>query len=50
MISSKLEYPAEMQSQKWNPPQIDRDRSQLSSLFQNEVNVAKDIITKAQFP
>lgn len=50
MIPSKLEYPAEIQSRKWNPPQIDRDWNQLSSLFQNEVNVAKDIITKAQFP
>lgn len=50
MIPSKLEYPAEMQIQKWNPPQIDGDWNQLASLFQNEVNVAKDIITKAQFP
>lgn len=50
MIPSKLEYPAETQSQKWKPPQIDGDWNQLSSLFQNEVMVAKDIITKAQFP
>ncbi|KAJ5770676.1 uncharacterized protein N7511_002727 [Penicillium nucicola] len=50
MIPSKLEYPAEMQIQKWNPPQIDGDWNQLSSLFEKEVNVAKDIVTKAQFP
>ncbi|KAJ5651643.1 hypothetical protein N7507_009069 [Penicillium longicatenatum] len=50
MIPSRLEYPAEDQMQKWKPPQIDGDWSQLSSSFQNEVNVAKNIITKVQFP
>ena len=50
MISSKLVYPAADQTHQWELPQIDGDWNQLSSLFQYEVNAAKDIITKAQFP
>lgn len=50
MISSKLVYPAAEQEDEWEPPEIEGDWNQLSSLFQDEVNVAKDIITKAQFP
>ena len=50
MITSKLVYPAEDQEDEWELPQIDGDWDQLSSLFQDEVNAAKDIITKAQFP
>ncbi|KAJ5359784.1 hypothetical protein N7517_008975 [Penicillium concentricum] len=49
MISSKLVYPAADQEDEWEVPQIDGDWSHLSSLFQDEVNAAKDIITKAQF-
>ncbi|KAJ5827878.1 hypothetical protein N7447_004641 [Penicillium robsamsonii] len=49
MISSKLVYPATDQEDEWELPQIDGDWSQLSFLFQDEVNAAKDIITKAQF-
>ncbi|KXG51548.1 uncharacterized protein PGRI_089410 [Penicillium griseofulvum] len=50
IVSSKLVYPADDQEDEWELPQIDGDWSQLSSLFQDEVNAAKDIITKAQFP
>ncbi|KAJ6138144.1 hypothetical protein N7471_004630 [Penicillium samsonianum] len=50
MISSKLVYPAARRTDEWELPQIDGDWNQLSSLFQDEVDAAKDIITKAQFP
>ncbi|CAI7633805.1 unnamed protein product [Penicillium viridicatum] len=50
MITSKLVYPAAHDQDEWELPQIDGDWDQLSSLFQGEVNAAKDIITKAQFP
>ncbi|KAJ5159317.1 uncharacterized protein N7500_008968 [Penicillium coprophilum] len=49
MISSKLVYPAADQEDEWELPQIDGDWSQLSSLFQEEVKAAKDIITEAEF-
>lgn len=50
MIPSTLDYPTDDQMKKWVPPQIDGDWDQLSSVFQNEVNAAKEIITKAEFP
>ncbi|KAJ5960137.1 uncharacterized protein N7479_007287 [Penicillium vulpinum] len=50
MISSKLVYPAADQEDEWEVPQIDGNWNEFSSLFQDEVNAAKDIITKAQFP
>ncbi|KAF7524578.1 hypothetical protein PCG10_005604 [Penicillium crustosum] len=50
MITSKLVYPAPDPEDEWELPQIDGDWDQLSSLFQDEVNAAKDIIIKAQFP
>ena len=49
MISSKLVYPAADQEDEWEPPQIDGDWNELSSLFEEEVKAAKDIIIKAQF-
>lgn len=45
----KLGYPAAQQEDEWKQPRIDVDWNQLSSLFQNQVNAAKDIITKTQF-
>ncbi|KAJ6179608.1 hypothetical protein N7519_010069 [Penicillium mononematosum] len=50
MITSKLMYPAADPEDEWELPEIDGDCDQLSSLFQGEVNAAKDIIAKAQFP
>jgi hypothetical protein len=50
MLTSRLDYPAKDQMAKWVPPQVDGDWNLLSSLFQNEVNTAKDIVNKAQFP
>jgi hypothetical protein len=50
MVTSKLVYPAAEPEDEWELPQIDGDWGQLSSLFQDEVNAARDIIIKAQFP
>ncbi|KAJ5185873.1 hypothetical protein N7491_006257 [Penicillium cf. griseofulvum] len=50
MKSSKLVYPAADQEDEWELPQIDGDWSLLSSLFDDEVSAAKNIIIKAQFP
>ena len=50
MLSSELRYPAEDPEEEWVPPDIDGDWSQLSSQYQDELNFAKEIITREQFP
>ncbi|CAI7678927.1 unnamed protein product [Penicillium pancosmium] len=50
MISSRLEYPAEDQTEKWYPPPVDGNWELLAPSFQSEVHAAKEIVSQAQFP
>ncbi|KAJ5392233.1 hypothetical protein N7509_007723 [Penicillium cosmopolitanum] len=50
MISSRLEYPAEDQTEKWYPPPVDGNWELLAASFQSEVHAAKEIVSRAQFP
>lgn len=50
MISSRLEYPARDILSQWYPPKVDGNWEQLLASFQSEVDAAKDIVSRAQFP
>ncbi|CAI7596003.1 unnamed protein product [Penicillium pancosmium] len=50
MISSRLEYPAKDQLSQWYPPKVDGNWEELSASFKSEVDTAKEIVSRAQFP
>ncbi|KAJ5287249.1 hypothetical protein N7478_002935 [Penicillium angulare] len=52
MVSSKMDYPGKDHhwDEEWVPPLFNGDWKDLSSHFQDEVKVAKDIVIRSQLP